>query len=996
MATISGTPGNDSLTGDNATLNTSQGGTNNDSISGGAGNDTLNGLLANDTLNGDGGNDQLFGGAGSDSLYGGTEDDTLDGGAANDQLFGGAGNDYLFAGNAVNGDNDVLDGGVGFSDTVDFSQVTTGGVSFTVNSSGTVNVTYGGGGTRTDALVGIENIVGTGAADSITGDSIGNFISGAGGADVLTGLGGNDTLLGGVGNDQLFGGTGDDYLYAGDFSTGDADLLDGGAGGSDTVDFSSGDNGVIVTLGTGGNATVNPNGNTSNNTDTLVGIENIIGTNFADNITGDTVGNFLSGGGSDDIISGGGGNDTIAGGTGNDNLSGGEGSDTLTYANSASAVTANLGSTTTTGEGTDTISGFENLIGSALNDSLTGANDANLITGGAGADTIAALGGNDTVQAGAGADSVFGGAGNDTIDAGTGSDTVDGGIGDDLIYGGSAAAAGTTYITNGTFTGGGEGWTGTDLEFNPESSYGINGPSTNGVAEIDGNTGPTTVMNQSFAVDGAVSAQVTFRGVVRGDGGTVGTDGYTVSVINSLGVAIYTSSPILPGAAWQPYSLPVSFPSAGTYTLRFTEVGNNNSLGALVDDVQITSTSVVEDAADTLSGGEGNDAIFAGAGSDVVFGGTGNDNIDGGVGSDNIQAGSEDDTVLGGDGQDTILGEAGDDRILGEDGNDSIAGGIGNDALFGGNGNDIIEGGENNDTITGGIGNDTVYGGDVGNDIFIVGLNDVTTVLGDADTLTPYEVIYGGGGPGVSAGDNDTINLSAFGFSRVEIVRVPANSEDGYIKILNAAGEEIGRIDFFNIENIFPCFTPGVMILTDRGDVAVEALVPGDLVMTRDNGLQPVRWVGRRDLSLLDLMADPDLQPIELVEGALGTGPDRVMRVSPQHRMLLEGARAELMFGEAEVLVAAKHLLGHAGVTRTLPLEGVSYIHILFDRHEIVQSDGLWTESFQPANRMLSAMDAAVRDEVLSLFPELVRSADAFPAARLSLKAHEARVLLAG
>jgi hypothetical protein len=120
------------------------------------------------------------------------------------------------------------------------------------------------------------------------------------------------------------------------------------------------------------------------------------------------------------------------------------------------------------------------------------------------------------------------------------------------------------------------------------------------------------------------------------------------------------------------------------------------------------------------------------------------------------------------------------------------------------------------------------------------------------------------------------------------------------------------------------------------------------------------------------------------------------MLVSPQHRVLIEGARAEMYFGESEVLVPAKHLVGMAEVTRALPEDGVTYVHILFDRHEIVQSEGIWTESFQPAERTLSALDQAARNEVLQLFPQLAEDADAFPSARLSLKAHEARVLISG
>ena len=120
------------------------------------------------------------------------------------------------------------------------------------------------------------------------------------------------------------------------------------------------------------------------------------------------------------------------------------------------------------------------------------------------------------------------------------------------------------------------------------------------------------------------------------------------------------------------------------------------------------------------------------------------------------------------------------------------------------------------------------------------------------------------------------------------------------------------------------------------------------------------------------------------------------MMVSPQHRVLMEGARAEMFFGESEVLVPAKHLTNLAEVTRALPVEGVTYVHILFDRHEIVQSEGIWTESFQPAERTLGALDADARAEVLAIFPELALDESIFPAARLSLKAHEARVLVSG
>jgi hypothetical protein len=165
--------------------------------------------------------------------------------------------------------------------------------------------------------------------------------------------------------------------------------------------------------------------------------------------------------------------------------------------------------------------------------------------------------------------------------------------------------------------------------------------------------------------------------------------------------------------------------------------------------------------------------------------------------------------------------------------------------------------------------------------------------------------------------------------------------------------------------------------------------------MTRDGGFRPLVWVGRRDLGIVDLLVRPQLCPVRIAAGALGGGlPRRDLVVSPQHRMLMDGARAEMLFGEPEVLVAATHLVGLPGVER-LPPVAVSYVHLLFDQHEIVCAEGAWSESFQPAMPMLDEMDRLRAAEILTLFPDLAAQEAAFPSARLTLKAYEARVLLA-
>jgi hypothetical protein len=158
------------------------------------------------------------------------------------------------------------------------------------------------------------------------------------------------------------------------------------------------------------------------------------------------------------------------------------------------------------------------------------------------------------------------------------------------------------------------------------------------------------------------------------------------------------------------------------------------------------------------------------------------------------------------------------------------------------------------------------------------------------------------------------------------------------------------------------CFTPGTLILTPEGEVPVEALQVGDLVVTRDRGPQPLRWIGRRRFPGTGRYA-----PIRLDAGVVGNR--RELRVSPQHRFLIDDWRAELFFGEDEVLVAACHLVNDQSV-RPAPCPTVDYLHLLFDGHEIIFAEGAATESFHPGDWVLGK-DAALRDELADLFPEL-------------------------
>jgi hypothetical protein len=440
---------------------------------------------------------------------------------------------------------------------------------------------------------------------------------------------------------------------------------------------------------------------------------------------------------------------------------------------------------------------------------------------------------------------------------------------------------------------------------------------------------------------------------------------------------------------------------------------------------------------DTIYGDDGNDVTtFVNDGDDLIFGGAGNDFLSGGAGNDTISGDAGDDVVLGGDGDDTVsLGaDFGQDNILGGEatetqgdlidataltgnvtltmvgaetgtisdgtstasfseierialgsGNDTVFGGAGNDAVSAGGGDDSLIGADGNDLLDGGSGNDLLFGGD-GADTITAGIGNDSIFGGSIG-----DVVDGG----ENAGDLDQLDLSNWGWRQTNILYDSMNPESGVVEFLDLSGAVVGSMTFSNIERIIPCFTPGTRITTRKGEVLVEDLKAGDEVLTRDNGFRPLIWTGCRALTLAELVVNPALRPVRIAAGALGSGlPVRDMLVSPQHRMLIEGYRAEMLFGESEVLVAARHLMDLPGV-ETAFSPGVTYIHVMFDQHEIICADGSWTESFLPAQTMLDSMDIEQAEEIRTLFPELNCADIAFPASRLSLKAYEARVLLA-
>ncbi|MGR3322503.1 MAG: Hint domain-containing protein [Pseudooceanicola sp.] len=602
--------------------------------------------------------------------------------------------------------------------------------------------------------------------------------------------------------------------------------------------------------------------------------------------------------------------------------------------------------------------------------------------------------GDDLLDGGEGDDVLYGEGGDDTIYGGTGTDTIDGGDGSDEVYGGDDAdliktGGKSPAFDNFTFPG-------VPIDAFPEDDrdYADGGAGNDTITTGDDRD---TVLGGEG--DDLINAGIDDDIVYGGDGNDTINDDQGSDYIDAgagddsivAGIDIFSDyendDPNLPIGSI------LSDPA--------TEDNRDTVMGGDGNDTIYTG-----DDADYIDGGADDDLIHAGIDDDEVYGGAGNDTITGGHGSDLIGGGDGDDLINAGDsallwgqepdatdpqpfnGQDTVDGGAGNDTIYGEDDDD---------LLFGGTGNDLLDGGIDEDTLAGGDGMDTLLGGD-GNDL----------LLGEADedlfqnvTFTGPEAGEGdhidGGSTFTTGIDYDTLDLrgSAPTGGRLEVEYTSADREDGIVHYFDNSGAEVGRVTFEEIENIIPCFTPGTVIATPKGERLVEELRAGDRIITRDNGIQEIRWVGAKALNGRHMATNQHLKPVLIQKGSLGHGlPERDMLVSPNHRMLVNNDKTALYFEEREVLVAAKHLTGVPGIDVVNAMH-TTYIHFMFDRHEVVLSNGAWTESFQPGEQTLDGIGNAQRNEIFELFPELKTSDGirGYHAARRTLKKHEANLL---
>ncbi|MDJ0821256.1 MAG: Hint domain-containing protein [Paracoccaceae bacterium] len=579
------------------------------------------------------------------------------------------------------------------------------------------------------------------------------------------------------------------------------------------------------------------------------------------------------------------------------------------------------------------------------------------------------------------ADSIAAGGGADTVAGGAGNDTILGEAGADLIYGDYDASL-TAATIEGEITWTAQGPDATDLTAGFTQDTGaIDATLT---FTDDGNNNPVFEVDTTteYVAAGEETSTVSaLRLFGNGDGATSTT---TIDFAASAGAAVEDE---VQNVSFRINDIDFG---AGNHTDQVTV----NAYDADGNAVAVTLTPA---GGDTVSGNtitaDNQADNQADAGGSVLV------EIDGPVAQieiiyGNLQSGTQaiyvtdisyeaialsgDDSIDGGDGDDTIFGGDGDDTLLGGADNDVLDGGAGNDNLSGGSGDDSLSGGLGGDALDGGAGDDTIN----------VATEDKVDAGAGDDVITLADLAEGPGNITIEGGTTsqtggDVLDLNGLADrTTLNITSSVGGEATGTIEMFDGT-----LVSFSNIDNII-CFTPGTQILTATGYRAIETLRIGDLLVTRDDGLQPLRWVGSSTVR-----AAGNHAPIRIAPHVFGGGMGSLL-VSPQHRMLLEGYQTELLFGEAEVFAAARHLVDGHGV-RVEEGGMVTYIHLLMDRHQVIFAEGVATESFHVAERGLSALSDTAREGLFRACPDLRSNLAAHgPTARLCLKRHEVQAYL--
>lgn len=516
----------------------------------------------------------------------------------------------------------------------------------------------------------------------------GTIVTGSSGSDILRGSDGADSIFGGAGADTLVASLGDDVLNGGD--------------GPDWVSYSAFTANLSINLSTGtvakgvgaamrtARAAAGETG--ALGTDTLISIEN---------------------------IAGGSGDDTFIGDAGNNTFIGGAGRDTLSHAGQTAAVTVNMmtGVASGAGIGTDSFSGFENIIGGAGDDTFVGDAGNNTIIGGAGRDTVSfaaqtagvsvnlatgvATGsgvGNDVLR---GIETVIGGAGDDAFVGDAGDNAFIGGAGNDTVSYAAQTAGVTVDVAAGVVTGAG--------------------------------IGTDTVSGIEYFIGG--SGNDTFIGGAGGNVFVGGAGSDTVSYAGKTGsVAIDLST----GYA--------GFAQSQSASLGSTSSSHDRLQG-------------IENAI----GGSGNDSFIGNAADNTFIGGAGIDSVSYSADTAGVTVNLATGTATG--------SAIGTDRLIGIE---NVRGGSGNDVLTGDAGMNSIDGGAGNDTIVYSGGGDYLQGGEGTDTLVFTG----STLSQGNGTFTGFEVIDLRGGAAATLDLSAETVIAATGKASGAVLRVRGNGGD--------------------------------------------------------------------------------------------------------------------------------------------------------------------------------------------------------------------------
>ncbi|MBK1634910.1 choice-of-anchor L domain-containing protein [Rhodovulum adriaticum] len=275
----------------------------------------------------------------------------------------------------------------------------------------------------------------------------------------------------------------------------------------------------------------------------------------------------------------------------------------------------------------------------------------------------------------------------------------------------------------------------------------------------------------------------------------------------------------------------------------------------------------------------------------------------------------------------------------------------------------------------------------IGKDVVLDVLSNDDSQAGGTLTITQINGQDVVAGSEVTLSTGEVILVNADG-----TLTITGDDEEGENVFTYTVEDDAGNSDvaFVTVTTV-PCFTRGTRILTAEGEVPVETLQVGDRVITLDHGMQPIRWIGRRRIAGTGAMA-----PVHIAANTFGQHD--ALCVSQQHRVMIRNPRwqLDLDLNTPEALVRAKHLIGHDGVHLDRSGAEVEYFHLLFDRHEILWSNGLPTESYHPGPQTMAALEQDIRDELLTLFPEIdAVTGDGYgPPARPDVRAHEVRSVM--